>query len=77
MTNGDETRRTEGERNWKRWLLGAAVLLTVVFIAQNAQKVKVDFLWIHTTTPLIFALLIAGALGALIGWLGPRLRRND
>lgn len=69
----------EGPRekiNWKRWTLGAAIVLLVIFVAQNSQEVKVDFLFVETTTPLIFALLIAGALGALIGWLGPRLRRR-
>jgi len=63
-------------RNWKRWAIAVAALLLVIFVAQNAQQVKVDFLWVHTTTPLIFALLIAGLLGALIGWLAPRLRRD-
>ena len=37
---------------------------------------QVDFLFIHTTTPLILALLIAGALGALIGWAAPHVRRG-
>ena len=45
-------------------------------IVQNSQKVQVDFLFVHTTTPLIFALLIAGVLGALIGWLTPHVRRT-
>ena len=77
MADHEAPQRLEGERNWKRWLLGSVVLLLVIFVAQNAQEVRVDFLWVHTTTPLIFALVIAGVLGALIGWLGPRLRRND
>jgi uncharacterized integral membrane protein len=64
------------ETNWKRWALGFAVLILAIFIAQNSQEVEVDFLFVETTTPLIFALLIATALGALIGWLGPRLRRD-
>jgi uncharacterized integral membrane protein len=37
----------------------------------------VDFLFTTTDTPLIFALLIAGVLGALIGWLAPRVRRRE
>ena len=44
----------------------AGVLLAVL-ILQNSQEVEVKFLFIDTTIPLIFALLIAGALGALIG----------
>jgi uncharacterized integral membrane protein len=62
--------------SWRTWALGIAVLLAIIFIAQNAQKVKVDFLFVHTTTPLIFALLISGILGALIGWLAPRVRSH-
>jgi uncharacterized integral membrane protein len=63
-------------RNWRTWALGIAVLLVVIFVAQNAQEVKVDFLFVHTTTPLIFALLIAVLLGAVIGYVGPVVRRH-
>ena len=48
----------------------------VIFIAQNAQKVKVDFLFVHTTTPLVFALQIAAVLGAVIGYAAPLVRRR-
>jgi uncharacterized integral membrane protein len=61
---------------WRTWVLGIAILLLLIFIAQNAQKVTVDFLFVETETPLIFALLIAGALGALIGWAWPHVRRG-
>jgi uncharacterized integral membrane protein len=64
------------QRNWRPWALGIAVLLVVIFVAENAQKVKVDFLFVHTTTPLIFALLIAALLGAVIGYVGPLVRRR-
>jgi uncharacterized integral membrane protein len=76
VADGDQLQPGETKRNYKAWALGVAGLLLVIFVAQNAQKVDVDFLWIHTTTPLIFALVIAGVLGALIGWLGPRVRRD-
>ena len=62
--------------NWRPWAFGIALLLVVIFVAQNAQKVKVDFLFVHTTTPLIFALLIAALLGAVIGYAGPLVRRR-
>lgn len=64
------------ERNWRNWALGAAVLVALIFILQNSQKVKVKFLFIDTTTPLIFALLIAAILGAVIGYVGPLVRRH-
>jgi uncharacterized integral membrane protein len=48
-----------------------------IFLLQNAQSVQVDFLFSSTKTPLIFALLIAGLLGFVIGLALPRFRRHD
>lgn len=62
---------------WKRWVVGIALIALAILIAQNAQKVKVNFFFAETETPLVFALLIVGALGALIGWLAPRVRRRE
>jgi uncharacterized integral membrane protein len=71
-----ETRPQPTQRNWRAWALGVAVLVALIFIAQNSQKVKVKFLFVDTTTPLIFALLIAAILGAVIGYVGPLVRRR-
>ena len=70
------TQRTE-EFRWKRWAFGIAALALIVLIAQNSQKVEVNFFFASTETPLVFALLIVGALGALIGWLAPKVRSRD
>ncbi len=43
---------------------------------QNSQKVPVEFLFVDIKTPLFFALIVAGALGAVIGWAAPRVRRG-
>jgi uncharacterized integral membrane protein len=59
-------------RNW-RFIIGGLVLL--LFVAINSQSVTVHFLFTTAQMPLIFALLIAALLGALIGWAIPRLRR--
>jgi len=75
MADEPITTRNEG-RGWKTYALGVAVVLLAILILQNAQEVEVKFLFINTTIPLIFALLIAGALGALIGWAAPRVRRG-
>jgi uncharacterized integral membrane protein len=62
--------------NWRRWLIGIVVVLLLILIFQNSQKVEVHFFFADTHTPLIFALLIAAVLGALVGWLLPHLRRR-
>ena len=43
---------------------------------QNSQSVPVEFLFTTIDTPLFFALIVAGALGAVIGWAAPRVRRG-
>jgi uncharacterized integral membrane protein len=64
-----------GGRGPRFWLGVTAILIGAIFLIQNAQKVKVDFLFASTDTPLIFALLIAGLLGFAIGLALPRFRR--
>lgn len=60
--------------NWKRRGLIAVGVVLLVFMALNSQKVEVNFIFGSAQMPLIFALLIAAALGALVGWAAPRLR---
>ena len=60
---------------WKPWALGTAGVLLLLFIALNSQQVKVNFIVGSAETPLIFALLIATVLGALIGRAAPKLRK--
>ena len=67
--------RREG-RGWRFYLICAAGILLLIFVIQNSQKVPVDFLFASTETPLFFALLIAGALGVVIGWAWPHVRRG-
>jgi uncharacterized integral membrane protein len=67
--------RKEG-RGWRFWLLLAAGVLLLIFVAQNSQDVQVEFLFTTTDTPLFLALLLAGGLGAVIGWAAPRIRRG-
>lgn len=61
----------------RMWVLIISAVLLAVFIIQNSQEVEVKFLLVTATTPLYFALIIAGALGALIGWSINRKRRHD
>jgi uncharacterized integral membrane protein len=76
MAQGDELQPQAKKSSWRPWALGIAVLFVLIFILENSQKVEVKFLFVNTTTPLIFALLIAAVLGAVIGYVGPLVRRR-
>ena len=54
-----------------------AFVVAAIFILQNSQKVEVKFFFSTTTTPLIFALLLAAVLGFVVGLGLPRFRRHD
>jgi len=71
----DQLPRREG-RGWRFYLLATAAIILLVFVIQNSQSVRVEFLFTSTDTPLIFALLVAGGLGAVIGWAWPHVRRG-
>jgi uncharacterized integral membrane protein len=62
--------------NWRSWAIGIAVAVLVIFVLVNTEEVKVDFLIGETTMPLIIALLISAALGAVIGYIAPIVRRH-
>jgi uncharacterized integral membrane protein len=72
----DPTRPRGQETNWKLWAGLVALVILVIFVVQNSQEVQVVFLFTTTETPLIFALLIAALLGAVVAWLLPRVRRG-
>lgn len=67
--------QTEGP-NWKRRAMIAVAVLLLLFMALNFQKVEVNFIFGSAQMPLIIALMIAAALGALVGWAAPRLRSS-
>jgi uncharacterized integral membrane protein len=62
--------------SWRRWGLAIAAAVLLLFIALNSQEVEVNLIVGTATMPLIFALLLAAALGAVVGWAGARLRRQ-
>jgi uncharacterized integral membrane protein len=62
--------------NWRAWFVGALIALVVIVALQNSRDVKVDVLFITTTAPLIVTLLVAVAIGAVIGYVGPVIRRH-
>ena len=64
------------ETNWRAWGIGALVALVLIVALQNSQEVRVDVLFINVNAPLIVILLVSVAIGALIGYLAPVLRRH-
>jgi uncharacterized integral membrane protein len=75
----DELPRTPArkQRGARFYITIAVIVITAIFILQNSQKVQVKFFFSTTTTPLIFALLLAAVLGFIIGLALPRFRRHD
>ncbi len=62
---------------WIRLAVAAvALVILVVFIIQNSQVVEIQFIFGSLETRLVWALLLAAALGFLLGWLLPRLWRK-
>ena len=68
-----EAPRTD-RSDWKRWVAGVAGVALLILILQNYQSVEVKFFFASVETPLVFALAIVGVLGAVVGWLAPRVR---
>lgn len=62
--------------SWKRWALGVAILLLAIIAFQNSQQVQIKLLVVEGQMPLIVGLLIAGILGAIIGYIAPLVRRG-
>lgn len=62
--------------NWRAWAVGALVVLVVIVALQNSQQVRVDVLFVTVDAPLIVTLLAAVAIGALIGYVTPVVRRH-
>jgi uncharacterized integral membrane protein len=64
------------QANWRAWAVGVLVFLVLVVALQNSQEVRVDVLFVTLTAPLIITLLVAVAIGALIGYVAPLVRRH-
>jgi uncharacterized integral membrane protein len=62
--------------NWRAWIVGTLVAIVVIVCLQNSQQVRVDVLFITVDAPLIITLLAAVAIGALIGYVAPLVRRH-
>ncbi len=72
MTVAKESKQT----NWRAWIVGVLVALVIIVALQNSQQVRVDVLFVTVDAPLIVTLLAAVAIGALIGYVAPLVRRH-
>jgi uncharacterized integral membrane protein len=62
--------------NWRAWMVGIAIALVAIVALQNSQEVRIDVLFVTVNAPLIVTLLVAVAVGALIGYVAPVIRRH-
>jgi uncharacterized integral membrane protein len=62
--------------NWRAWLVAVLSALVLVVALQNAQEVSFEVLFASFEAPLIVVILVAAAVGALIGYLAPIVRRH-
>jgi uncharacterized integral membrane protein len=62
--------------DWRAWIVGVLVAIVVIIALQNSQQVRVDVLFVTVDAPLIITLLAAVAIGALIGYVAPLIRRH-
>lgn len=62
--------------NWRAWLVGGLAALVLIVALQNSQEVSFDFLFASFKAPLIVIILLAVAIGMLIGYVAPVVRRH-
>jgi uncharacterized integral membrane protein len=62
--------------NWRAWLVGGLVALVLIVALQNSQEASFDVLFASFQAPLIVVILLAAAIGALIGYVAPVMRRH-
>jgi uncharacterized integral membrane protein len=62
--------------NWRAWLVGILSALVLIVALQNSQEVSFDVLFASINAPLIVIILLAAAIGVLIGYIAPLVRRH-
>lgn len=62
--------------NWRAWLVGILSALVLIVALQNSQEVSFDILFASLRAPLIVVILLAAAIGVLIGYIAPLVRRH-
>jgi uncharacterized integral membrane protein len=62
--------------NWRAWLVGVLIALVLIVALQNSQEVSFEVLFASFNAPLIVVILLAAAIGVLIGYVAPLVRRH-
>ncbi len=62
--------------NWRAWLVGILIALVLIVALQNSQEVSFEVLFASFNAPLIVVILLAAAIGVLIGYVAPLVRRH-
>lgn len=62
--------------NWRAWLVGILIALVLIVALQNSQEVSFEVLFASFNAPLIVVILLAAAIGVLIGYIAPLVRRH-
>ena len=62
--------------NWRVWLIGTLSALVLIVALQNSQQVSVEVMTASFQAPLIVVILLAVAIGILIGYVAPLVRRH-
>ena len=68
--------REKKPANWRAWLVGTLGALVLIVALQNSQEVSFDLLFASFQAPLIVIILLAAAIGMLIGYVAPVVRRH-
>jgi uncharacterized integral membrane protein len=69
-------RADRDSRNWRAWIVVLLSSLVLIVALQNSQEVSFEVLFASFNAPLIVVILLATAIGVLIGYIAPLVRRH-
>ena len=73
----EERKSSAGGFSAKQIVIGLLALVVVVLAIVNFESTKVDLVFVTVTMPLFFVIVVAAAVGWLIGHFTGGRRRSD